>query len=257
LRGRGTTSITTSRIFAVAVVCVTTLLGLVAASLGAPPPSWPPFLRAPEEYPPQVANAVGRLWIDPTFTRTVSGEPAPVPLSFYLRFIDAPDVAAAAARHLRLTTYDVKVRGDDWYETSGGGVRGVYRVLLRDGGRRVLLSWGTHRGSILGTIGGSALTQLEFGDDGGRMTQRLSVNGIIDNRIAASITRPFLLLFGWFVDRKLTEAFRTTAAAAAWAHANPTDFCAWLDRTVTGERRAEVLDVFHECAGWRDPPRRS
>ena len=48
----------------------------------------------------------------------------------------------------------------------------------------------------------------------GRTSQRLVVNAIIDNRIAAGTTRPFLLLFGWFVDRKLTEAFRNTASAA-------------------------------------------
>jgi hypothetical protein len=227
-------------------------LTLTVTSLGSAPPDWPPFLRASKDYPAQIANAVRRLWIDATFTRTVSADPAPVPLSFYLRFVDAPDVTAAAARHLRLTTYDVKVLGDDWYEADDGhgGAHGVYRVLARDGGRRVLLSWGTHRGSILGTVGGSALTRLEFADDAGRTTQRLTVNVIIDNGIAASIiTRPILLLFGWFVDRKLTEAFRTTAAAAAWAHAKPDDFCAWLDRALAGDRRAELLDVFGECAG--------
>lgn len=222
---------------------------LTGLSFASPPSGWPPFLRAPREYPPHIANAVGRLWNDPTFTRTVRGEPAPVPLAFYLRFVDAPDVAAAAARHLGLTTYEVRARGDAWWETTGGGAQGVFRVLARDGGRRVLLSWGTHRGSILGTIGGSALTQLTFGDDDGRVTQRLDVNAIIDAGLAAGLTRPFLLLFGWFVDRKLGEALRTAAAAAAWAHANPTDFCAWLDRTVTGDRRAEALEVFHEC-GW-------
>jgi hypothetical protein len=223
---------------------------LTVTSPGSAPPDWPPFLRARAEYPAQIANAVRRLWIDATFTRTVSADPAPVPLSFYLRFVDAPDVTAAAARHLGLTTYHVRVLGDDWYEADDGhgGARGVYRVLVRDGGRRVLLSWGTHRGSILGTVRGSALTRLEFADDGGRSTQRLDVNVILDNGVAASIiTRPILRLFGWLVDRKLTEAFRTTAAAAAWAHAKPDDFCAWLGRAFTGDRRAELLDIFDEC----------
>jgi hypothetical protein len=237
----------TRRIFAAAVVSVMTVLALGVRVPGAAPRSWPTFLHAPQEYPPQIAEAVSRLWLDATFTRTVTGEVAPVPLAFYLRFVDAPDVAAAAARHLHLTTYEVRVRGDDWYEASGGGARGVYRVLVRDGGRRVLLSWGTHRGSILGTIGGSALTQLEFGEAGGRVTQRLVVNAIIDNGVLASLARPFVLLFGRFVDGKLTEAFRTTATAAAWAHATPGEFCAWLDGTVTGRRRAELIEVFGEC----------
>src|SRR6185503_1440038 len=128
--------------------CATLMLAITAASRGSASSDWPPFLRASDEYPEDVADTVARLWVEPTFTRTVSAEPAPVPLSFYLKFVDAPDVTAAAARHLRLTTYDVKVLGDDWYEANDGhgGASGVYRVLMRDGGRRVLLSWGTHRG---------------------------------------------------------------------------------------------------------------
>lgn len=231
-----------------ALVSATALLALAVTSLGAAPRDWPPFLRASDEYPAQIASAVGRLWTDATFTRTVRAEPAPVPLSFYLRFVDAPDLTAAAARHLRLTTYDVKVLGADWYEVDNGdSAHGVYRVLVRDGGRRVLLSWGTHRGSILGAVGGSALTRLEFADDGGRAAQRLTVNVIIDNGVAAGVTRAIVPLFGWFVDRKLTEAFRTTAAAATWAHARPHEFCAWLDGAFTGGRRDQLLDVFGEC----------
>jgi hypothetical protein len=239
----------TSRLCASAV-CAVALLVITVTSLGSAPADWPPFLRPRAEYPAQITKAVERLWRDATFTRTVSAEPAPVPLSFYLRFVDAPDVTAAAARHLRLTTYDVKVLGDDWYEANDGhgGASGVYRVLMRDGGRRVLLSWGTHRGSILGTVGGSALTRLEFADAGGRATQRLVVNVIIDNTVAARITRPLLVVFGRFVDRKLAEAFRTTAAAAAWAHTKPDEFCAWLGRAFTGARRVELLGVFGECA---------
>lgn len=239
-----------TRVAVAAVVSATTVLALTVTSLGSAPRDWPPFLRASDQYPAQIAGAVSRLWTDATFTRTVSADPAPVPLAFYLRFVDAPDLTAAAGRHLRLTTYNVKVLGDDWYQADdGGGTHGVYRVLARDGGRRVVLSWGTHRGSIMGTVGGSALTRLEFADDHGRAAQRLAVNAIIDNGVVAGITRTILPLFGWFVDRKLTEAFRTTAATAAWAHAKPDEFCAWLGGAFAADRRAELLKVFDECAG--------
>lgn len=231
-----------------AVVAGTGLLALTVTPLGSAGGDWPPFLHASDGYPVQIASAVRRLWTDATFTRTVGAEPAPVPLAFYLRFVDAPDVAAGAARHRGLTAYHITTLGDDWYEANGGGAQGVYRVLVRDGGRRVVLSWGTHRGSILGTIGGSALTRLEFVDDDGRTAQRLVVNVLIDNGVAAGITRTVLPLFGWFVDRKLAEAFRTTATAAAWAHAKPDEFCAWLGDAFTADRRAELLDVFVECA---------
>ena len=234
---------------------VTTVVGTLAffmlavTSFGSAPSDWPPFLRAGDDYPAPIARAIKRLWTEATFTRTVKADPAPVPLSFYLRFIDAPDVTAAAARHLGLTTYHVRVLGDDYYEADDGygGARGVYRVLERGEGRRMLLSWGSHRGSILGTVSGSALTQLEFADDGGRAAQRLTVNVIIEQNIAASLTRPVLFLFGGFVDRKLNEAIRTAAAAAGWAHAKPAEFCAWLDGAVSRERRAELREIFEEC----------
>jgi hypothetical protein len=237
------------------VVGAIAVVTLAVTALGAATGDWPPFLRPNNEYPAQIANTVGRLWTDATFTRTVIAEPAPVPLGFYLRFVDAPDLTAAAARHLGLTTYDVRILGDDWYEASDGNrTRGVYRVLVRDGARRVIVSWGTHQSSILGTVGGSALTQLEFGDEGERAAQRLDVNVIIDHGLVAGITRPVLLLFGGLVDRKLTEAFRTAAAAAAWAREKPEEFCAWLGGVFPGERRAELRDVFEECV---DPDRRA
>jgi hypothetical protein len=246
---RGAVNRRTSRHAFVTVVCALLFLVFAPTSFGSMPTDWPPFLRADDDYPAPIANAIKRLWTDATFTRTVKGDPAAVPLSFYLRFIDAPDVTAAAARHLGLTTYHVRILGDDSYEADDGhgGARGVYRVLERGDGRRMLLSWGSHRGSILGTVSGSALTQLEFGDDGGRATQRLTVNVIIDQGIAATLTRPVLFLFGGFVDRKLNEAFRTAAGVAGWAEARPEEFCAWLDGAVTRERRAELREVFEEC----------
>jgi hypothetical protein len=229
-------------------IVLATLLTLVWPSSGSEARQWPPFLRASDEYPAHVANAVRRLWADATFTRTVSAEPVPVPLAFYLRFVDTPDVTAAAARHLGLTTYDVRVLGGDWYEADDGNrTHGVYHVLVRDGARRVVVSWGTHSGSLLGTIGGSALSRLEFAEDGGQATQRLMVNAIIDNGLVAGMTRPILLLFGWLVDRKLGEAFRTAAAVAQWAHAKPDAFCAWLDSAFADERRDDILKVFGEC----------
>ena len=197
-----------------------------------------------------VAGTVRQLWTGPTFTRTLSADPAPVPLGFYLRFVDAPDVTAAAGRHLRLTTYNARVLGDDWYQADDG-CRHAWRLprarARRRTARRAVV--GTHRGSIFGTVGGSALTRLEFAEDRGRTTQRLAVNVIIGNGVVAGITRTVLPLFGWFVDRKLAEGFRTGAAAAAWAHANTTECYAWLRGAFTADRRAELRQVFSECAG--------
>ena len=236
----------------VAVACAVGLLGVAVKSWSTAVRDWPPFLRASAEYPPDIADRIERLWLAPTFTRTVSGDPASVPLALLLKFVDTPDVAAGVARHLGLTTYDVTTLGGDWYEAGDGNrTHGIYRVVMRDGGRRVILSWGSHRSSIVGAIGGSALTRLDFTDDDGRTMQRLVVNVIVDNPLAAGITRPILLLFGGLVDRKLAEAFRTVSAAASWAQANPDGFCGWLDGAVVTERRAALRDVFEQCEAGR------
>jgi hypothetical protein len=231
-------------------VACAVFLGVAVTSWGTATRDWPPFLRASGDYPADVAQSIGRLWLAPTFTRTVTADPASVPLAAFMKFVDAPDVTADLARHLGLTTYDVTVLGGDWYEAGDGNrTHGVYHVLMRDAARRVIVSWGTHRSPIVGAIGGSALTRLEFADDAGRTTQRLVVNVIVDNALAAGVTRPILVLFGWLVDRKLAEALRTATATARWAHEHPAEFCSWLDSAVAADRRVELRDVFGQCAG--------
>jgi hypothetical protein len=234
------------------MACAVGCFGVTVTSGGTAIRDWPPFLRASDAYPSDIADTIERLWHAPTFTRTVIGDPASVPLALLLKFVDTPDVAAGVARHLGLTTYDVTMLGGDWYEAGDGNrTRGLYHVLMRDGGRRVILSWGSHRSTIVGAIGGSALTRLEFADDDGRTVQRLVVNVIVDNPVAAGITRPILLLFGGLVDRKLAEAFRVLSAVVLWAHANPDHFCGWLGGAVATERRAELRDVFKQCGARR------
>src|SRR5581483_8514158 len=136
----------------------------------------------------------------------------------YLTFVDAPDLTAAAARHLRIAHYDVTMIGPDWYRVDDhSGARGVYHVLARDEGRRVILSWGSHAGRILGTIRGHALSVLDFEARGRETTQRLSAYVLIENAFAARLARLLAPAFGRVIDRKLTEGFRTTAKVAEWA----------------------------------------
>ena len=65
----------------VAVACAVGLLGVAVKSWSTAVRDWPPFLRASAEYPPDIADRIERLWLAPTFTRTVSGDPASVPLA--------------------------------------------------------------------------------------------------------------------------------------------------------------------------------
>lgn len=203
---------------------------LAARTLGtAEGAGWPASLPPPERLGPNLAAEVERAWRQPTLVRSAAAEPVPVRLERYLAFVDAPDITAAAARHLGLAPYEVEALGEDWYRADDrDGATGVYRVLVRDGGRRVVLSWGTHRGSLLGTIRGHALSVMSFEASGEGTVPRLTAHVVIDHPVASRLARLLAPLFGGLVDRKLTEGFRVTARVAEWALADPARFCAWL-----------------------------
>jgi hypothetical protein len=228
----------------------TTLGGLaLVAAVGGSAPPWPPFLPARDTFPPDLAVSVERVWTDPTLSRTVRGRSASVPFDTYLAFVDAPDVTTAAARFLKLGRYQVKALAADWYEADDhDGSRGIYRILLREPHRRVVLSWGEHHGRILGAIGGSALTVIDLRERDGVVDQELAAYVRIDNAFAAALARLLLPIFGHLADRKLSEGFAVTAKVAEWAVAHPGDFCAWLRREpFPSERREPLLQALPAC----------
>lgn len=191
-----------------------------------------------------------RIWTDPTLTRTVRGRPAHVPFEVYGAFVDAPDVTAAAARFRRQARHEVEALDDDWYRaTDNDGSRGIYRVILREPLRRVVVSWGEHSGRILGTISGSALTVVEFQENATGVEQVLTAYVRIDQPVAAAFARLLIPIFGHFADRKLAEGFAVTASVAEWAVEQPREFCEWLAREpLPAARRERVLPVVPGCA---------
>ena len=223
-------------------------LAVVVAVSGSASP-WPPFLPARATFPPDLAASVERVWTDPTLSRTVRGRSASVPFDTYVAFVDAPDVTTAAARFLKLARYRVKALAADWYEADDhDGSRGIYRILLREPHRRVVLSWGEHHGGILGAIGGSALTVIDLREGDGVVDQELAAYVRIDNAFAAALARLLLPIFGHLADRKLSEGFGVTAKVAEWALAHPGHFCAWLRREpLPSERREPLLQALPAC----------
>ncbi len=217
------------------------------------PAAWPTFLPPRDTFTPGVAASIERVWANPTLVRSVEAEPARVPLRVYLAFVDVPDVTAAAARHLKLAKYQVRLLDQRWYEADDhDGARGIYHVAVRDGARRVILSWGSHRGALLGTIRGSALTAIELEDRGEFTGQRLTAYVLIDNPVAARLARVLVTIFGGIADRKLTEGFTVTARVAIWARERRQEFCDWLNTAaVPAVSRQHVLAALPECPGDR------
>jgi len=227
------------------------LLALVAASLAAgdAAPPWPPFLPERAALPADIAALVERTWGHRTWSRTVRGRPARAPLDLYMALVDAPDVTAAAARFRELARHEVRALGEDWYEADDGdGSRGQYRVLVREARRRVMLSWGEHSSGLVGTIRGSALTELSLEPRGGDVAQELTAHVLIESRVAAALARMLLVLFGGIADRRLRQAFASAGQVAEWAADQPAEFCQWLGRApVPAERRARVAGLVRGC----------
>ncbi len=219
------------------------VLAVAGAARGETAERWPPFLPPAATLPAAIAAGVEQAWTRPTILRHVDGEAAHAPIDLYAALIDAPEVTAAAARHLGVARYDVRRRGPDRYEVDdGAGAHGEYHVLVRERTRRVMFSRGRHVGRVLGTITGVALTDLRFDGHAGEVRQRLTAWVVIDNRVAALFARLFIPFFGQVADRKLQEAFRAAARVAEWAVSRPAEFCPWLrGESSLSEARQPVL----------------
>jgi len=227
------------------------LVVLPAARADPESAGWPPFLEPKDTFSPDVIVGVERVWTNVTLSRRVRGPTARVPFGVYIAFIDSPDVTTAAARFRKLADYEAYALDDDWYWANDhDGARGVYRVIVRDPDRRVILSWGEHTGTI-GRLTGSALTviQLERHEDG-TVDQTLVAYVLIDNRVAATLAQLLAPVFGHLADRKLTRGLGVTTQVAEWAVNHPDAFCPWLARQpVAPSRRERILAVLPGCRG--------
>lgn len=151
-------------------------------------------------------------------------------------------MTASAARHLDLAKYEVRrVGGDVFAADDGNGAYGTHEVLARGPRRRVLVSWGEHRGHLLGTVRGSALTVLDFTEDAGGVQPGLTTYVRIENKAAAGLARALMAVLGGIVDRRLAAGFATTAEVAEWAVRQPDEFCAWLQGAAPSEPDATIV----------------
>ena len=184
--------------------------GLIVTSAGtAPSRPWPPpLVESTAVLTPEVSAALECVWTTPTLRRRVHAGSARAPLEVYLAFLDTPEVTAAAARFLKLASYDVHVLDDDRYEGDDGeGARGFSQVLRRDRQRRVIFSQGEYTGPIFGTVRGSALMVLDLEPRGDSIEPNLAAYLYVEDHLAAGLTRLFAATLGFLADRKLTRGF--------------------------------------------------
>lgn len=207
----------------------------------------PPFLGNPETLAPEVRGEVAAIWTRRTVTRTVTGQPARVPIELYQLVVDLPEVTAAAGEHLGAGRYRVARRGPDFFDVADAeGATGTYRVIVKRPGERVLLAHVHRRARLLGDVRGATITRLTFGesrDDDGRpvVTQRIETVARIDHRVAAFIARVLVPLFPGYADRKVAEVFTIAARVATWSVDDGPGFCRWLATQPEGGRYRQMF----------------
>ena len=105
-----------------------------------------------------------------------------------------PEVTAAAGRHRGLANYRVARIGQDEFDVEDDeGTRGSYRVLERDGLRRVVVVRARRRMRVLGDVSGAMLARLTLVPDtrDGKPATVPRIESVvrIDHRVVAAVER--------------------------------------------------------------------
>lgn len=230
------------------VICAALVLGLwvpLLDRLGGEETAWPPFL--PHSGDKRSDDTVEQMWKKRTFERKLSPAPISVPMDLYAALINAPEIVAAAANHLRMTVATLDVVADRTYEwRSPDGSQALLRVLLSEPTRQVTLSQGqlvvhglTIRGSVLGNL------TLSSGEGG--VQQQLATYVRIDNAILAWLTKALLPLMPRTVDAELSRGFEITGAVARWAWKDREEFCRWQETSRFAPERVKLIAGAARC----------
>jgi hypothetical protein len=208
--------------------------------------SWPPFL--PRSGDVRSDEAVEQTWNKKTFERRLSPGSVEAPIDLYVALISAPEVVAAAANHLGLTTSTLTLVSDRSYEwRSDDGSRVLYRVLLNNSRQQVTLSQGRLMVHGLG-VRGSVLGNLRLSSQGGGVQQELIVYVHVENTVLAWFTKVFVALIPKTVDAELSHGFEITGTVARWAWQNREDFCRWARQSAFEPQRLRPIVELTRCA---------
>ena len=188
--------------------------------------AWPPFLAAASAAPNE--ELVRDVWNHATFERVVEAPPLRAPLPIYEAVIDAPDVLAAAATHLQLTTESAEALPDGGFELRGPhGSSAWYRSLSADHRHRVVLSQGTI--VVAGIpVNAAVLGDLTISNVDGTIRQQLNAFVRLQNPVLSWATKFLLFVLPALADHELARGFALAQAVSTWADRDPAGFCRWL-----------------------------
>ena len=216
------------------------------SAIQAAEPAWPPFL--PRSLDSASEKAVEKIWNKRTFERRLNPNPVDVPIDLYAALISTPEVVAAAANRLGLTSSTVTVVDDRTYEwRTVEGSRALYRILLSEPRHQVTLFQG-HLIMYGLTVHGSMLGNLDLSNDSTGVHQDLSVYVQVDRSIMAWLTKLFVALIPGKIDAEVSHGFEFTGAVARWAWRDREGFCRWRQTSGFAPERTDRITELVGCA---------
>lgn len=124
----------------------------------------------------------------------VEAEPFVARPEIFEYLLDHPEFATHVTQALRLARYRVWPTAQGLFLDDGWGARGHFWLVHAGRGMRVMVARGEFQQMLLPSIGGEAVTMIEYGftDQGrGRSVVRTTVSGFVrlDSRIAALVLK--------------------------------------------------------------------
>lgn len=168
----------------------------------------------------------------PTFSREIKGVKFPSTKEVYEFLLDHPDFAAAVARTLNLSGYQIakdreffRTPNGSYWATDGKGISGHFRVVYADEKKRLFLLVGTYKKKWLPKISAKAALILEFEHKTGRGTSTVAndVHAVVkmENNFIAFLTKLLELAIGGMTESKMKQTLDIAAMISEKAYRDP------------------------------------
>lgn len=209
------------------VVSVLVGIALIAAvAWGAAGDGRVSFDRLPQPAQERLRDVVDHAVFERTVRDVTFRSREPV----FLYFLDHPDVAAAAARALKVANYQVHQRPDGTYwGDDTRGAKGVVEVVYADPGTRVVHAQGTYDTQWLPTVHARIVLVLVFAHRNGADGHSYATSDItgylrVDNRFLDVLARLVGPIVVGAVDRKVARTAGIAAKVSERAYDDPAGF---------------------------------
>jgi hypothetical protein len=202
-----------------------------------------PFDRLPQPAQERLRDVVDHAVFERTVRDVTFRSREPV----FLYFLDHPDVAAAAARALKVANYQVRRQPDGTYwGDDTRGAKGIVEVVYADPAKRVVHAQGTYDTGWLPTVHARIVLVLDFAHRDGADGYSYAITDItgylrVDNRFLDALARLVGPIVVGAVDRKVARTAGIAAKVSERAYDDPAGFLEAL-------RKVPDLDEAHFAA---------